>query len=231
LLWVAVLCELGVVFDGIPRPVEWSPPEWWWGGWLLVAFSFAVIRQWQPKYMVHLGWSWTDIRLLLQTKGDFIGPWYSGWWQNAMAGLGLSLGMASMASRWMGSELTLVSVARIWALWGVVMLMRGCVALLWEGLSEGEIPGREWSLLNRYLLESTAWFLAPWGLCLTLWGSKASFVGLCFAGVVWGIGWVLRQSRSIQRITRFKHHPLEGVFYLCALEILPVVVLIRAWQW
>ena len=219
------------MFEGVQRSIEWSPPDWWWGGWFLFALSFAVFRQWSPRYLTQLGWAWTDTRLLLQFRGDYTAPWYSGWWQNATAGFGLSLAVAGMVSRWLDIELTSALALRLWLLWLVLMMLRWSVARLWEGLSEGEVHGREWGLLHRMVNESSAWILAPMGLFMTIWGPRASFLGLVVCSLVWAIGWLVRQQRTIQRITRLRYRPLEGIFYLCALEILPVAVLIRAWKW
>jgi hypothetical protein len=211
--------------------MDWTPPQWWWAAWCAVAVAFAIFRQSSPKYFTHLGWALTDYRLLLQSRGDFTAPWYSGWLQNIMAGLALALGVAGMSHRCFGAQLSMAAVARLWALWGTLMLIRWCAARLWEGISSGEIPGREWALGHRYLVEAMAWWVAPIGLCMTIWSPEASFIGLYTAAAVWAGSWILRHRRSFSRITRLSRHPVEGIFYLCALEFLPVAVLVRAWQW
>jgi hypothetical protein len=122
-------------------------------------------------------------------------------------------------------------VLRLWLLWVVLMLMRWSVARIWEGISSGEVHGREWALGHRYVLESTAWLISPLGLCVTIWGYEPSNFGLWALVGVWAGGWLMRHRRSFERIPRLGHLPVEGFFYLCALEILPVVVLVRAWQW
>lgn len=226
-----MLCELEPVFEGASRWLEWSAPAWWWSGWCIVGLSFALFRQWSPRYFVHLGWAWTDYRLLLQSRGDFTAPWYSGWMQNTMAGAALALGLAGMAGRRHMEAPDPWTVSRLLMLWWVVMLMRWSIARLWEGISAGEIPGREWALGHRYLLEASAWILAPIGLCLTAWGPDASGAGMWLFAAVWAVGWGVRHQRTFIRISRFRHRPVEGFFYLCALEFLPVAVLYRAWQW
>jgi hypothetical protein len=219
------------MFEGADRAMEWAPSEWWWAAWCAVAISVAAFRQWSPKYFVHLGWAWTDFRLLLQSRGDFTAPWFSGWIQNTMAGLALSLALSGMLDRAGRQELSPEGVLRLWLLWTVLMLSRWCVARIWEGISSGEIPGREWALGHRYVLESTAWLISPLGLCITIWGYEASIIGLWVSAAVWAGGWLMRHRRSFERIPRLRHLPVEGFFYLCGLEFLPVAVLLRVWQW
>lgn len=191
----------------------------------------ACFRQWSPRYFVHLRWSWTDYRLLIQSRGDFTAPWYSGWLQNMVAGAALSLALGGMADRLGWVELSPHIVMRSTMLWGILMLARWLVARIWERVSHGEIPGREWALGHRYVVEATAWMLAPIGLGMALWGPQAAEFGVWIMACAWASGWLVRQRRTFQRIRRLMDRPVEGFFYLCGLEILPVAVLIRAWQW
>lgn len=207
------------------------PPDWWWWAWWILALFMAAFRQWSPRYFTHLTWAWTDYRLLLQSRGDFMAPWYSGWMQNAAVGAAFALGIAGMLARVEARPPDAAQTLRMWALWCTIMLMRWAIARLWQGLSLGAIPGKEWGLGHRYVMESLALILAPLGLCFTMWGPEAAVFGLYFTGAVWGIGWGSRQHRTFIRIPRLKHRPIEGIFYLCALELLPVAVLFRAWQW
>lgn len=225
------LHDIRTMFEGATRIAEWAPPNWWWAGWCVVAVGFAVFRQWSPRYFVHLGWAWTDYRLLLQSRGDFTAPWYSGWVQNSMAGFAVSLGLSGMLAQSQRMDLTVDGVFRLFFLWWVLMAIRWCAARIWEGISSGEVVGREWAMGHRYVLESTAWALAPVGLFMTIWGYEPSHFGLWAAGAVWAIGWLMRHRRSFERIPRLQRFPVEGFFYLCALEFLPIAVLIRAWQW
>lgn len=224
------LCEIRGVFEGAERIQDWVPPDWWWLGWCLVAMAVACFRQWSPRYFVHLRWAWTDYRLLIQSRGDFTAPWYSGWLQNAVVGAALSLGLVGMAARLGWAPLSPEIVLGAAALWGGLMLTRWLVARIWEWVSHGEIPGREWALGHRYVVEATAWVLAPIGLGMTLCGPQACEFGVWILASAWGVGWLVRQRRTFQRIRRLMHNPVEGFFYLCGLEILPVAVLIRAWQ-
>jgi len=219
------------MFEGAERAMEWAPPHWWWAAWCAVAISVAAFRQWSPKYLDHLGWAWTDFRLLLQSRGDFTAPWYSGWIQNTMAGLALSLALSGMLARTGRQALSPEAVMRLWMLWTVLMLLRWCVARVWEGISSAEVPGREWALGHRYVLESTAWFISPLGLCLTIWGHGPSNYGLWTFVAVWAGGWLMRHRRTFERIPRLRNFPVEGFFYLCGLEFLPIAVLFRSWQW
>lgn len=228
---VGPLCDLRIVFEGASLMTEWAPPQWWWSAWFFVAMALAAFRQWSPRYFVHLGWAWTDYRLLLQSRGDFMSPWYSGWMQNATAGAALSLACAGMVARAGLAPLDPALVLRLWGLWGILMLIRWSVARIWEGISMGEIHGREWAMAHRFLLEGSAWFWAPLGLCWTVWGTGGSKWGLWCTAAFWLLGWSFRHRRTFQRIPRLLHRPVEGMLYLCALEILPVAVLIRAWQW
>jgi hypothetical protein len=148
-----------------------------------------------------------------------------------MAGLAISLALNGMLDRAGWQSLSPDGVLRLWLLWGVLMLMRWCVARIWEGISSGEVHGREWALGHRYVLESTAWLISPLGLCVTIWGHEPSNYGLWAAAGVWAGGWLMRHRRSFERIPRLRHLPVEGFFYLCGLKFLPVVVLFRAWQW
>ena len=211
--------------------MEWIPPEWWWAGWFAVAVFTAVFRQASPSYFTHLNWALLDYRLLMQSRGDFVAPWYSGWIQNSIAGFALSMGLAGLASRAMKLELSAGLVIRLMLLWWTLMLVRWCVARLWEGISNGNMRGREWALGHRYLLEALAWGMAPLALTATMLGPEVAWVGLYVASTVWVLGWVLRHRRSMTRIAMFRHQPVNGILYLCALEILPVAVLVRAWQW
>ena len=211
--------------------MEWTPPDGWWMGWMVVLTAVAVFRQASPRYFTHLRWAGSDYRLLLQSRGDFVAPWYSGWIQNTMAGMALSLGLAGMSSRAFDMELNLASVLRMLILWWTLMLIRWCVARVWEGVTHGGVAGREWALGHRYFLEATAWLLAPFALIMTMLGPEAALAGLYVALAVWALGWGLRHQRTLTRMSSFRHQPVNGILYLCALEILPVAVLIRAWQW
>lgn len=223
--------DLALVFEGVVRTAEWAPPHWWWAGWFGVAVALAAFRQLSPRYFTHLRWAWSDYRLLLQSRGDFVAPWYSGWLQNSAAGLALSMGLVGLTSRAFGAPGDWSAVLRLLCFWWVVMLLRWCIAHLWEGISKGDIAGREWAMSHRYVLELMAWVVAPWGLSLTLMGPEASLFGVYLILTVWVVLWLLRHRRTFSRIRRLLHRPIEGFFYLCALEILPVAVLIRAWIW
>ncbi len=225
------LCDLAGVFEGVLRTSEWSPPGWWWMGWFAIAGAVAAFRQLSPRYFTHLRWACLDYRLLLQSRGDFVAPWYSGWLQNSAAGLALAMALVGLTSRAFGASSGWDSVVRLLCLWWVVMMIRWCIAHLWERVSRGEIAGREWAMGHRYVLESMAWVWTPFGLGLTLMGPEASLFGLYSISAVWFVFWVLRHRRTFRRLRRLRYRPVEGFFYLCALEILPVAVLIRAWKW
>ena len=54
-----------------------------------------------------------------------------------------------------------------------------------------------WVMHHRWVKESAAWGLAPLGLFGIAAGSKGAGLALVMCAVIWGLGWILRQRRTL----------------------------------
>lgn len=217
------------MFEGGIRE-GYALPESWWLMWVLLACGLAVLRTMNPDCLRQARWAWGNFRLLLQAKGDGGGLTAVDGLHNGLAGVSLALAISGMWSVAQGQAMGWALFTRLLALWFVMMAMRWCVGQL-LGLTAGSTSlGREWRLNHRLLMESTAWILAPLGMVATFKGADIANAGLTLSALVWLAGWGVRQRRAAGLSELYGRNHLMAMFYICTLEILPVAVLLRAWQ-
>ena len=119
---------------------------------------------------------------------------------------------------------------RLWATWYLLSGMRSAMGHLLGLISDRPSEGMMWVRHHRWVKESAAWGLAPLGLIGMAASSKGAGLALVMCAIIWALGWLLRQRRTLVDHGGAVSSPLIAMLYLCALEILPVAVLFRAWQ-
>ena len=217
------------MFEGAIREGE-TLPAGWWLLWVGIACGLALLRTLHPDGLRHAQWAWTNWRLLFQVKGDSTGLTFVDGLTHVLAGLVLSLSVSSMWSMAYEGVFEWRQFWRMWLLWLLLMGIRWCTCQLMVMVSGSVVAGREWGLSHRMVLESTFWLIGPLGIATTFKGPEAAKTGLVVALVIWLASWVLRQRRAAIQLVIFERNRLMAILYLCALEILPVAVLLRAWQ-
>ena len=221
--------DLGGMFEGAVRSID-SWPATWWLGWMALAFLAGGVRWANPTLDRRMRWAWTDVRLLFQERGDGSGLTLVDAVVHIGAGAAAALSLSGLMARSAGGDFSHATFLRLWALWFLMSGMRWCVGRLMDGVTGLSGQGTAWTLHHRWVTESAAWWLAPLGLLSVVLDPSAARGVLLAWGGLWAIGWAIRQQRTTFSMSSFKKHPLIAMLYLCALEILPVAVLFRAWQ-
>lgn len=221
--------DLVAVFDGMPL-VRMSLPAGWWLAWMAWAWAMAVLMRSDAEAKSKWRWAWTDFRLLVQSLGEGHVPGPRDVLVHGLAGLSLSLSLAGMQAVVDGHPPTGAGVLRWFVLWSLLHALRRTASKGFDWLRGSPLPGWEWDLNHRSVMESAALALAPIGFVAVSFGPEASRWGLYLAAGVWLVGWWVRQRRSLFGLEAFRGQGVVAMVYLCALEILPTAVLFRAWQ-
>ena len=222
--------DLGAMFEGALRSVE-TWPAMWWLAWMALAFLAGGLR-WSDAagFGKRLRWPWTDVRLLFQEKGDGSGMTWADVLIHGGAGAAAGLTLTSLLGQGAGQGWDSSLFWRVWAIWFLLGGIRWGIGRLMGVLTGSESQGNAWVLHHRWMMESTAWCLAPLGVIGVVAGPSGSEIGMTLWMVGWALSWCLRQRRTVFRLPMFRTHTLIPMLYLCALEILPVAVLFRAWK-
>ena len=217
------------MFEGTVRWTEdWAPM--WWLAWVTLAFIAGGLRASGVGFERRLQWAWTDVRLLFQDHGEGSGVRVQDVLLHAGAGMALALSVSSLWCRWAGTPMDGGLFLRLWATWYLLSGMRSAMGHLLGLISDRPSEGTMWVMHHRWVKESAAWGLAPLGLIGMAASSKGAGLALVMCAIIWALGWLLRQRRTLVDHGGAFSSPLIAMLYLCALEILPVAVLFRAWQ-
>ncbi len=217
------------MFEGTLRWTASSPAVWWLV-WLSLGFLAGGLRWSGRGFERRLLWAWTDVRLLFQELGDGM-EWRV---QDVLihAGAGMAAAL-SITALWAHSEEAPMNgelFLRLWGTWFLISGMRGGVGYLMGRITGRSAEGVVWSRHHRWLQDSAGWAMAPVALLGLAMGPHGAGVALVLCGAIWGAGWTLRQWRALFDNRVFRAGSLVPILYLCALEILPTAVLLRAWQ-
>ena len=221
--------DLGSMFEGMPL-VRMTLPAGWWVAWVIWAWALAALMWSDAEARSKWRWAWTDFRLLVQSLGEGHVPGARDLVVHGLAGVALSLSLAGMQAAAEGHSPTGSGVFRWLLLWLLLHAVRWTASKGFDWLRGSSLPGWEWDLNHRAVMESAALLLAPIGFVAVSLGPEASRWGLWLAGGIWFMGWWVRQRRSLFGLEAFRGQGVLAIVYLCALEILPTAVLIRAWQ-
>lgn len=217
------------MFEGTVRWTEdWAPM--WWLAWVVLAFVAGGLRASGVGFERRLQWAWTDVRLLFQDFGEGSGLKIQDVLVHAGAGMALALSVTSLWCRWASLPMDGGMLLRLWATWFLVSGMRWAMGVLLGLIADRPSDGVTWALHHRWVMESAAWGMCPLALVGLASGAQGAGWALVLSGILWGFGWLLRQRRTLFDQGGTFSSPLIAMLYLCALEILPVVVLFRAWQ-
>ena len=217
------------MFEGMPL-VRMTLPAGWWVAWVIWAWALAALMWSDAEARSKWRWAWTDFRLLVQSLGEGHVPGARDLVVHGLAGVALSLSLAGMQAAAEGHAPTGSGVFRWLLLWLLLHAVRWTASKGFDWLRGSSLPGWEWDLNHRAVMESAALLLAPIGFVAVSLGPEASRWGLWLAGGIWFMGWWVRQRRSLFGLEAFRGQGVLAIVYLCALEILPTAVLIRAWQ-
>jgi len=224
--------QLRVVFEGSLHTAVTTLPEWaiWavWGGLAML----AAVRTLYPQRWKMMNWAVTDYRLVsqLHRQGQLV--FDMGWVllflaATTFAVLGLGQALAQLSGVNFSMELAWRMVCFWCLIWGVrALFLRGV-----NEVSEGGLPAREYSASHFLTGQVFAILAAPLGLMAWYISGSAGQILSWACLAVWTAGWLLRIGRLTLLVPGVRARPFLMIAYLCGLEMLPVLVLIEAWNW
>jgi hypothetical protein len=223
------------VYEGIPHIESAGFPEWavWmlWSGLVLL----AVVRQVFNERWKMMNWVVTDYRLVSQRyrQGNMV--FDMGWVLVFVAALIFAvLGLGQSLARLAEAVFDIPTALRLALAWGLLWAIRALFLRAVNEVSEGALPAREYSASHFLTGQIFALLSAPVGILGWYVGGEHPDMGRWLAWMcigIWLAGWLLRTGRIAWLVPEAKNRPFLMIAYLCGLELLPVLVLIKAWNW
>ena len=227
------------MFDGTLHIAGDGFPEW--AVWLLWAslILLAVVRQVFNERWKMMNWVVTDYRLVSQRyrQGNIV--FDMGWVLVFLAALIFAvLGLGQSLARLANAQFDLALAIRLAWAWALLWAVRSLFLHAVSEISEGALPAREYSASHFLTGQIFALLSAPFGILSWFVAESASahaefwangLAWICVA--MWIAGWLLRISRIAWLVPEALSRPFLVIAYLCGLELLPVLVLLKAWTW